>query len=135
MLCHTKMLDMRCEAEGGYDVEHGEILKTIQFPKNLGLLNEHLPKPKYDLGSNSKVKSTKVIQFSGVLSFKSSNNLPSLNNPPLRSMKNLPENTNNMQSEKIIGLNPVHKNLSIKELIAARRPKVLKKVGSQKLIF
>lgn len=54
---------------------------------------------------------------------------------PLGSMKNLPVNATNMGSQKVIGLTPTNKNMSIKELIAARRPKVLNKVGSQKLIF
>ena len=41
-----------------------------------------------------------------------------------------------MPSEKGIVVTPsLTKNMSIKELIAARRPKVLNKVGSQKLIF
>jgi hypothetical protein len=41
----------------------------------------------------------------------------------------------NLPSEKLIGLAPSSKNMSIKELIAARRPKALNKCGSQKLIF
>lgn len=131
LLCHVKMLDMKCQAEN-QDIENEEIMKTIKFPKDLGLLNEHLPKPKYDL---AKSKSTKVIQFSPVLSFKSTNNLPSLSNAPVKSMKNLPLGTGNMTTQKVNELNPIHKNISIKELIAARRPKVLNKIGSQKLIF
>ena len=41
----------------------------------------------------------------------------------------------NLPSDKQIGLTPSSKNMSIKELIAARRPKALNKCGSQKLIF
>ncbi len=50
------------------------------------------------------------------------------------SIKVLP-GLSNQPSDKGIGLTPSTKNMSIKELIAARRPKALNKCGSQKLIF
>lgn len=69
------------------------MLKTIKFPKNLNLLNEQLPKPKYDL---KKCKSTKIIQLaedsltSSKLIWHTSKKLP------LGSMKNINVNPNNV---------------------------------------
>lgn len=109
------------------------MLKTIKFPKNLNSLNDQLPKPKYDL---NKSKSTKMIQLPEESPTSSKLICQTSKKLPLGSMKNINiVPNNNMPSEKVIGGTPLTKNMSIKELIAARRPKVLTKVGSQKLIF
>lgn len=61
----------------------------------MGLLNDQLPKPKYDL---NKSKSTKMIQFSEE-SPKSSKLISNTTKKiPLGSMKNLPVNATNMGS-------------------------------------
>lgn len=79
----------------------------------------------------TKSKSTKHIKLPDEIQTPGNSNISTTSKHiPLGSSKNIP-------SEKKIGLTPgtLTKNMSIKELIAARRPKVLAKVGSQKLIF
>ena len=126
------MLEMKHEVED-QDQENDKMLKTIKFPKNLGSLNDQLPKPKYDL---NKSKSTKIIQLPEESPTSSKLICQTSKKIPLGSMKNINIVSNNMASEKAIGgVTPLAKNMSIKELIAARRPKVLTKCGSQKLIF
>ena len=110
------------------------MLKTITFPKNINNLNEQLPKPKYAM----KSKTTKLIQIDSETDIKKGPSCVTSKKIPLSgmtSMKMLP--INEAPSQKLIGepQTPLNKYMSIKELIAARRPKALIKCGSQKLIF
>ena len=109
-------------------------MKTIKFPKNINFLNEQLPKPKYDL---NKSKSTKMIQLPDESPMGSKLTSSTSKKIPIGSMKSIQVHANNMNSEKMIAIVPSTstKNMTIKELIAARRPKALVKCGSQKLIF
>lgn len=101
-------------------MQEEQLLQTIKFPKNLKNLNENLPKSKYDEDNPTKLKfkTAKIIKLC---------------------------NENKEQSKKLIStpslkLITSEKNLStaqqksVKDLLV-RRPKVLNKNGSQKLIF
>lgn len=121
LLCEPKMLDMKKELDDEI-FDNEELLQTIKFPPNLKFLNEKLPKPQYGVESpGMKCKTAKIIKIDGELKENSKKTIPI---PSLRLVT----------SEKHIGLNPPRSIKDIKE-IAVRKPKVLNKNGSQKLIF
>jgi hypothetical protein len=98
------------------------LLKTIKFPNNLKNLNENLPRPKYE----SRCKTSKLLPdpHDEVKYTKSTVKLP------LPSLKLITSEKNLLlpPSQKLIG--------DLKEgSMMARRPKILNKNGSQKLIF
>lgn len=94
-----------------------KLLQTIKFPKNLKNLNENLPKAKYDEDSaGHRFKTAKVLKTYNENKEASRKLLPT---PSLKLIT----------SEKCLA-----PQKSVKDLLA-RKPKVLNKNGSQKLIF
>jgi len=118
ILCYPKMMDMKSNYETD---EQGDdaMLKTIKFPPNLKNLNQHLPKAKYE----SKCKTAKLIPEPDE-NIKVSKSTVKL---PLPSLKQI-------TSEKNLILPPSQKHLGEHGTLA-RKPRVLNKNGSQKLIF
>ena len=98
-----------------------KMLNTIKFPTNLKNLNQNLPKPKYE----SKCKTSKM--------------LPEIEETPktCKSTVKLPlPSIKKITSEKNILLPQSQKYIQeVRENCLARKPRVLNKNGSQKLIF
>lgn len=96
------------------------MLQTIKFQMNLKGLNENLPRPKYE----SKSKTSKFIESensSDIKQIKSTMKLPPPSLKQITSEKNL--------------LLPSEKGNNLRDVLVARKPKILNKNGSQKLIF
>ena len=104
------------------EFDNEELLQTIKFPTNLKQLNEQLPKAQYGIESPAiKCKTAKIIKTFGDVK---ENSKKLISAPSLKLIT----------SEKSIGIT---QQKSVKDLnnIPIRKPKILNKNGSQKLIF
>lgn len=102
--------------------EENQLIRTIKFPQNLKGLNDKLPKANYE-SKNKTMKDIPIENNSHIKSVKSIVKLPLTS---VKSVKIIP-------SEKTI-LTPSN-GLNLRESSQAKKPKILMKNASHKLIF